>query len=141
MESGDITNQSIMTSFSDLFSSLFSIIGYLLSGQPQLQVVLQSACSNMAHRYGGELAAHVAVLLRSDVSDLVVVREELFRNGVNWGRIVAMMGVGGALCTEVARTGESQQVKEIADWMAEGLDTLQGWIEDNGGWVMMIYHR
>ncbi|XP_074549877.1 apoptosis regulator Bcl-2-like [Halichoeres trimaculatus] len=103
-------------------------------GQPQLQVVLQSACRNLARRYAGNLAAHFPVLMRSDISDLVVVREELFRDGVNWGRILTMMEVGGALCAEMAETGGALRVNGVAGWMAEGLDSLQGWIEDNGGW-------
>lgn len=68
---------------------------------------------------------------------LTAVREELFRDGVNWGRIVAMMELGGALCAQVVKTDGAWQVDDIAGWMEESLDSppLRGWIEDNGGWV------
>lgn len=69
--------------------------------------------------------------------NLTRVREELFRDGVNWGRVVTMMELGGALSADVARTGRVGQVDDIARWLEESLDSppLQGWIEDNGGWV------
>ncbi|CAJ1081580.1 apoptosis regulator Bcl-2-like [Xyrichtys novacula] len=102
---------------------------------PQLQVILRGACRDMDQRYHGDLEAHLSVLLRFDVRGLTTVREELFRDGVNWGRIVAMMEVGGAMCTEVVKTGGPWRVKDVTDWMKDGLDSLQGWIEDNGGWV------
>lgn len=68
---------------------------------------------------------------------LTAISEELFSDGVNWGRIVAMMELGGALCTEVVRRGGAWQVDDITDWMEETLESppLQDWIEANGGWV------
>lgn len=74
--------------------------------------------------------------------NLTRVREEVFRDGVNWGRIMTMMELGGALSTEVARTGRVGQVDDIARWLEESLDSapLQGWIEDNGGWVGGFLH-
>uniref|UniRef100_UPI0037E7F042 apoptosis regulator Bcl-2-like n=1 Tax=Semicossyphus pulcher TaxID=241346 RepID=UPI0037E7F042 len=111
---------------------------------PPLQVVLRCAGNRLARRYHGDLAAHVSVLLQSDgrgapsLRGLTAVREELFRDGVNWGRIVAMMELGGALCTQVARRGGAQQVEEVASWMEEGLDSLRGWIEHNGGWDAFV---
>ena len=89
------------------------------------------------------MAAHVSSLLLHDGGKaerqrgLTAVREELFRDGVNWGRIVAMMELGGALCTEVVRRGGAWQVDDISTWMEESLESpvLQGWIAHNGGWV------
>ncbi|XP_060920720.1 apoptosis regulator Bcl-2-like isoform X2 [Labrus mixtus] len=108
---------------------------------PDLTAVLRSACDDLAHRYHGDLAANLSALLQRDgveaagLGGLTAVREELFRDGVNWGRIVAMMEVGGAVCSEAVKTGGARQVEVIAGWMEEGLDSLQGWIDDNGGWV------
>uniref|UniRef100_A0A3Q3GME7 Apoptosis regulator Bcl-2-like n=1 Tax=Labrus bergylta TaxID=56723 RepID=A0A3Q3GME7_9LABR len=99
------------------------------------------ACDDLARRYHGDLAANLSALSQQDgveaagLGGLTAVREELFRDGVNWGRIVAMMEVGGAVCSEAVKTGGAQQVEVIAGWMEEGLDSLQGWIDDNGGWV------
>lgn len=134
-------------------SLVFSLlIGRLLLdpqlAPPRLQVALRCAGDKLEHHYRGNLAAQVSVLLlcgdggrdgsqSARRRSLMVVGEELFRDGINWGRIVAMMELGGALSAEVAKTGGAWQVDDIARWMEESLDSplLQGWIEDNGGWV------
>ncbi|XP_041824015.1 apoptosis regulator Bcl-2-like [Melanotaenia boesemani] len=113
----------------------------------QLQVALQSASDKFEQCYHGDLSAQVSALQRwMDSSNeapwrsLTVIRNELFRDGVNWGRIVTMMALGGALSAEVAGTGEMGQLDNIADWMVESLDSppLQRWIEENGGWDAFV---
>ncbi|XP_078543926.1 apoptosis regulator Bcl-2 [Lissotriton helveticus] len=68
------------------------------------------------------------------------VAEELFRDGVNWGRIVAFFEFGGALSLEsIHREMAPQLVDAIASWMTEYLDQhLQRWILDNGGWEAFV---
>ncbi|XP_040926628.1 apoptosis regulator Bcl-2-like [Betta splendens] len=114
---------------------------------PPVQVALRFAGDTLARRHGNSLVAQALLLLqcgdRSSAGrrrNLSRVREELFRDGVNWGRIVAMMELGGALSVEVARVGRLGQVDDIATWLEESLDTLQlqGWIEDNGGWDAFV---
>ncbi|TDG97625.1 hypothetical protein EPR50_G00228040 [Perca flavescens] len=113
---------------------------------PPLQVVLRCAGDELLRRYRGDLSAQVSALLLCDVGQaarrrsLAAVSEELFRDGVNWGRIVAMMELGGALCTRVARTGGAWQPDDIAGWMEESLDSppLRGWIHANGGWDAFV---
>lgn len=105
--------------------------------------MLRCTGDELERRYRGDLAAQVSVLLLCGGDrverrrSLTAISEELFSNGVNWGRIVAMMELGGALCTEVVRRGGAWQVDDITDWMEDTLDSppLQGWIEANGGWV------
>lgn len=105
--------------------------------------MLRCTGDELERRYRGDLAAQVSVLLLSGGDraerrrSLTVISEELFSNGVNWGRIVAMMELGGALCTEVVRRGGAWQVDDITDWMEETLESppLQDWMEANGGWV------
>lgn len=72
------------------------------------------------------------------------VIDELFRDGVNWGRIIAFFEFGAAVCAECAAKEEmSPQVDNIAEWMTEYLNgSLNSWIQDNGGWVGLIQcHR
>lgn len=71
------------------------------------------------------------------------VIDELFRDGVNWGRIIAFFEFGGAVCAECAAKEEmSPQVDNIAEWMTEYLNgSLNSWIQDNGGWVGVIQCR
>ena len=68
------------------------------------------------------------------------VIDELFRDGVNWGRIIAFFEFGGTVCVECAAREEmTSQVDNIAEWMTEYLNgPLNSWIKDNGGWVGVI---
>ncbi|KAJ8010655.1 hypothetical protein DPEC_G00077340 [Dallia pectoralis] len=64
------------------------------------------------------------------------VIEELFRDGVNWGRIVAFLEFGGTMCVESVNREMTPQVNNIVRWMTEYLNgPLQNWIQENGGWV------
>ncbi|KAF7222502.1 apoptosis regulator Bcl-2 [Nothobranchius furzeri] len=69
------------------------------------------------------------------------VIDELFRDGVNWGRIIAFFEFGGTVCVECASREEmATQVDTIAEWMTEYLNgpLLNSWIEDNGGWGAFV---
>ncbi|XP_029380694.1 apoptosis regulator Bcl-2 [Echeneis naucrates] len=68
------------------------------------------------------------------------VIDELFRDGVNWGRIIAFFEFGGAVCVECAAKEElSPQVDNVAEWMTEYLNgPLNSWIKDNGGWDAFV---
>ncbi|XP_029979481.1 apoptosis regulator Bcl-2-like [Sphaeramia orbicularis] len=111
---------------------------------PRLQVVLRCAGDELERCYRDDLSAQVSALMPHDGGsvrrNLAAVREEVFRDGVNWGRIVALMELGGAVSAELARRGGASQVDDVAGWMEESLDspTLRGWIEDNGGWNAFV---
>ena len=67
------------------------------------------------------------------------VVNELFRDGVNWGRIVAFFSFGGALCVESVDKEMQVLVSRIATWMATYLnDHLEPWIQENGGWNTFV---
>lgn len=64
------------------------------------------------------------------------VMDEVFRDGVNWGRIVALFTFGGALCVECVEKEMSPLVGRIVEWMTVYLDNqIQPWIQEQGGWV------
>lgn len=66
------------------------------------------------------------------------VMDELFKDGVNWGRIVGLFAFGGALCVESVEKDASELVFRIADWMTIYLDEhINPWIQSQGGWVSM----
>nr|XP_056710110.1 apoptosis regulator Bcl-2 [Euleptes europaea] len=72
-------------------------------------------------------------------SRFVAVVEELFRDGVNWGRIVAFFEFGGMLCVESVSREMSPLVDNIAVWMTEYLNRhLHHWIQANGGWDAFV---
>ncbi|XP_010880218.1 bcl-2-like protein 1 [Esox lucius] len=63
------------------------------------------------------------------------VMDEVFRDGVNWGRVVGLFAFGGALCVECVEKDMSLLVARIADWMTTYLDEhIQPWIQIQGGW-------
>lgn len=71
------------------------------------------------------------------------VADELFRDGVNWGRVVAFFEFGAMVCVQCAPDAERSACAEnVARWMAEYLNgPLHGWIQENGGWVRSPSHR
>lgn len=65
-----------------------------------------------------------------------LVVQELFSDGVNWGRIVALFGFGGALAVDCFNRGMPQLVDSIVDWVSTYIDNnLDQWINSNNGWV------
>ncbi|XP_055784591.1 apoptosis regulator Bcl-2-like [Salvelinus fontinalis] len=67
------------------------------------------------------------------------VIEELFSDGVNWGRIVAFFEFGGTMCVESVNREMTSQVDNIAHWMTEYLNgPLQNWIQVNGDWDAFV---
>ncbi|XP_072270379.1 bcl-2-like protein 1 [Pyxicephalus adspersus] len=67
------------------------------------------------------------------------VVQELFRDGINWGRIVAFFSFGGALCYESSDKEMEELLPRIIQWMTTYLDsTLQPWIQENGGWEAFV---
>ncbi|KAM6339811.1 bcl-2-like protein 1 isoform 1-T6 [Alca torda] len=67
------------------------------------------------------------------------VVNELFRDGVNWGRIVAFFSFGGALCVESVDKEMRVLVGRIVSWMTTYLtDHLDPWIQENGGWERFV---
>lgn len=71
------------------------------------------------------------------------VMDEVFRDGVNWGRIVGLFAFGGALCVECVEKEMSPLVARIVEWMTVYLDNhIQPWIQEQGGWVgEMLTHQ
>ncbi|MEE6465179.1 hypothetical protein FKM82_006475, partial [Ascaphus truei] len=64
---------------------------------------------------------------------------ELFRDGTNWGGIVAFFSFGWALCVESADKEMKGLLPRIVQWMATYLDTQLGpLIEENGGWEAFV---
>lgn len=63
------------------------------------------------------------------------VLDELFKDGVNWGRVVGLFAFGGILCVDCVQKNMSELVCRIADWMTIYLDEqLEPWIHSQGGW-------
>lgn len=67
------------------------------------------------------------------------VADELFAQGITWGRVVALFAFGGALSEHCVRKGTPQLVTYVADWVALYTEAhLASWIASNGGWVIFF---
>lgn len=62
--------------------------------------------------------------------------EELYRDGVNWGRVVALFAFGGALATKACKQHMPQLIDSIVEWVSTYINhNLDRWISSQGGWV------
>ncbi|KAM6454262.1 apoptosis regulator Bcl-2 isoform 1-T2 [Liasis olivaceus] len=112
---------------------------------PVPQVVHSTLCQagdEFSRRYRRDFAQMSGQLHLTPVtarSHFMAVVEELFRDGVNWGRIVAFFEFGGMLCVESVSREMSPLVDSIAEWMTEYMNRhLHDWIQDNGGWDAFV---
>ncbi|XP_026549559.1 bcl-2-like protein 1, partial [Notechis scutatus] len=114
-----------------------------LSDGPQEAVrqTLREAGDEFELRYRrafSDLTSQLHITLGTAYQSFEQVVNELFRDGVNWGRIVAFFSFGGALCVESVDKEMRGLVGRIATWMATYLtEHLDPWIQDNGGWVSL----
>ena len=61
---------------------------------------------------------------------------ELFSDGVKWGRVVALFSFGGSLAVQCVEKEMPPLVDQIVEWVAGYVDNrLQSWITEHGGWV------
>uniref|UniRef100_A0A4W3HHG3 BCL2 apoptosis regulator n=1 Tax=Callorhinchus milii TaxID=7868 RepID=A0A4W3HHG3_CALMI len=106
----------------------------------KLHRVLREVGDSFERQYQQEFA-DIALQMRFEPdgarSRFDAVAEELFRDGINWGRIVAFFVFGGTLCVESCKRRDmAPLVDSIAAWMTAYLDSsLANWISANGDWV------
>ncbi|XP_050418797.1 bcl-2-like protein 1 [Patella vulgata] len=63
------------------------------------------------------------------------VVNELFIDGVNWGRIVALFAFGGSICVQCVEKNMPRVVDNIVDWVATYCDNdLRQWINSHNSW-------
>ncbi|KAL7835296.1 hypothetical protein SRHO_G00276430 [Serrasalmus rhombeus] len=111
------------------------------AGPARLHRLLREAGDELERAYQRDFAAMWDQLRVAPSTQLqrsfVAVAEELFGDGVNWGRVVAFFEFGGTLCVESVNREMASQVDHISSWMTDYLNgpLLQSWIRDNGGWV------
>ncbi|XP_069808631.1 bcl-2-like protein 1 [Dendropsophus ebraccatus] len=86
-----------------------------------------------------DLTCQLHITLDTAYQSFEQVVHELFRDGINWGRVVAFFSFGGALCFESANKEMEVLIPRIIEWMATYLDTSLGpWIQANGGWEAFV---
>ncbi|CAI9539706.1 unnamed protein product [Staurois parvus] len=106
---------------------------------PELFQTLSRAGDEFSSMYQQDFR-HISGLLHLTPSTVrlrfAAVVEELFHDGINWGRIVAFFEFGGVMCVESVNREMSPLVDSIVGWMTDYLNRhLQNWIQEQGGWV------
>ncbi|ESO82074.1 hypothetical protein LOTGIDRAFT_198249 [Lottia gigantea] len=63
------------------------------------------------------------------------VVSELFSDGVNWGRIVALFTFGGSICVQCVENNMPHVVDNVVDWVTTYCDNdLKPWIDSHNSW-------
>ena len=68
----------------------------------------------------------------------LAIADAMFKSGgvVTWGKVVALLCVGGAISQDCVQQGHAQYVNEVVDTFAIITDKyLASWIAKQGGWV------
>ncbi|XP_055991447.1 bcl-2-like protein 1 isoform X1 [Sorex fumeus] len=103
-----------------------------------LKQALREACNEFDLRYQqafSNLTAQFYITPATAYETFEQVVNELFREEVNWGPIMAFFAFGGTLCVQSADKEKWGLVSQIAGWMITYLNShLDPWIRDNGGW-------
>ncbi|OUC46612.1 Bcl-2-like protein 1 domain protein [Trichinella nativa] len=72
----------------------------------------------------------------------LAICDQLFNDGIRWGRIVALYAFGGSLSLQCVRNNMPELVSSIADWLAMYTEThLSQWIIENGGRLCEVLSR
>jgi len=69
----------------------------------------------------------------------VTIVNELFSDGIKWGRIVALFAFSGALAVQCVQKEMPLLVDQVVDWTVAYIDGhLMSWIVQNGDWVSYV---
>lgn len=82
----------------------------------------------------GELQeAHTAPIL------LHTAAKELFRNGINWAKIISLFAISGGLAVDIVRQGHYDYLQRLIEGTADIIeDDLLPWLIENGGWLGLL---
>lgn len=74
-------------------------------------------------------------------STFLSVCGEVFRSGINWGRLAGFFAFGGALVDRCIEKSIPNAVEQVTDWMNSYLEeNLLAWIDSKGGWEGFEQH-
>ncbi|XP_020499863.1 apoptosis regulator BAX [Labrus bergylta] len=64
------------------------------------------------------------------------VADVVFKDGINWGRIVMLFYVAGKLAVKMVEVHLPQSVRDVLKWTLDFFkNNLLGWIVEHGGWI------
>ncbi|KAM9004158.1 bcl-2 homologous antagonist/killer isoform X1 [Sarcophilus harrisii] len=98
---------------------------------------------NIIRRYNSEFEAmlqHLQPTPETAYESFVKIASSLFESGINWGRVVALLGFGYRLALYVYRRGLTGFLGHVARFVADFMlqHFVTRWIAQNGGWVAAL---
>ena len=91
-----------------------------------------------------EMVYRLHITPKNGQEKLMTVMEEIFSDGVAWGRLVALVEFAGKLSVRCVQQSRPWLVYSVADWVTSFVDTrLKSWIVENNRWegfVMFYKH-
>lgn len=119
--------------------------GYIWPNSPPLEITnkihiaMRTLADEFEERYIAEFSDMVQQLhITPDIAypTFNAVAQELFIDGINWGRIVALFAFGGAIAIECYENQMAHLVDSIYDWVSTYVQThLDQWINSQSSWV------
>ena len=86
-----------------------------------------------------EMADQIHITPNTAHNTFTAIVNELFSDGIKWGRIVALFSFGGSLAMQCIEKEMPVLVDQIVDWVTNYVDNnLASWITQHGGWVSNI---
>ncbi|CAD5117625.1 unnamed protein product [Dimorphilus gyrociliatus] len=105
----------------------------------KLREPIRALCKEFEERY---IAAFENMVDQIHIADdnakdsFTSVINELFSDGVRWGRIVGLFAFTGAICVQCVQKEMPYKVEQVIDWTTTYLETeLKPWMDENEGWV------
>lgn len=112
------------------------------SNNAQTRTALRNLGDDFERRYSAEFDNMVEQLnITPDMAypTFMAVAQELFSDGINWGRIVALIAFGGAIAVECVTKEMDHLIDSIYDWVSTYItNNLEQWITSHGGWVSIF---
>ncbi|WAQ95074.1 B2CL2-like protein [Mya arenaria] len=110
----------------------------LESSAKKIHNAMRSLADEFEKRYSREFNDMVEQLhINPDIaySTFIAVAQELFIDGINWGRIVALFTFGGSIAIECMLKRMEHLVDSIYEWVSTYVrDHLEDWISTHNGW-------
>lgn len=118
--------------------------GLLLPAQvdEQLQKAIRDLTSEFEQRYEqtfNELCSDLFVTASDAQLKFLTTVQTLFSDGINWGRIVALLAFGGSMAAQCVQKEMPYLVDPITDWVTQYIDRhLMSWIIEHGEWDGLV---
>ena len=108
-----------------------------------VQTTMRTLGEEFEHRYTevfSEMCNQLHITPHTAHPTFTAIVNELFSDGVRWGRVVALFSFGGSLAVQCIEKEMPPLVDQIVDWVVAYVDTqLQSWIDEHGGWVSLLF--